>query len=58
VKLEQAVSKAGISDGDQVEVAIKLKVPKLHFQVTCKNPDVKMDFDTKVNSMIRRTLNG
>jgi hypothetical protein len=35
LNVEDSVFEAGIVDGDQVEVEIKLKVPKLHFWVIC-----------------------
>jgi hypothetical protein len=47
VKLDQAVSKAGIADGGQLDVVIELKVPKTRFLAICRNPEVKMDFNVK-----------
>ena len=45
VNLEHTVSKAGILDSSQVDVAIKLKNTK--FTAVCRDPELKKEFDVE-----------
>ena len=52
MNLEHAVSKAGILDGSQVDVTIKLKNTK--FTATCRDPELKKEFDVEPSTLLNK----